>query len=111
MHDGGALASERGGVDCPCPTVAMRRNVAPRVPQGINPLAPVTDRSVMRVPNPVSYNSPYLTKSPSSELISPQEQRLIGGPKRASNRPKGLGYQGRKLWDSVVAEFELDSEP
>jgi len=29
----------------------------------------------------------------------------------ASKRPKGLGYQGRKLWDSVVAEFDLDAEP
>lgn len=29
----------------------------------------------------------------------------------ASKRPKGLGYQARKLWDSVIAEFDLDTEP
>jgi hypothetical protein len=25
--------------------------------------------------------------------------------------PKGLGYQGRKLWRSVADEFDLDAEP
>jgi hypothetical protein len=25
--------------------------------------------------------------------------------------PHGLGYQGRKLWQSVVSEFDLDAEP
>lgn len=25
--------------------------------------------------------------------------------------PKGLGYQGAKLWAAVTAEFDLDNEP
>ncbi|UJL26833.1 MULTISPECIES: hypothetical protein [Mycolicibacterium] len=25
--------------------------------------------------------------------------------------PKGLGYQGQKLWKSITEEFDLDSEP
>ncbi|WP_231997449.1 hypothetical protein [Mycobacterium sp. 1245111.1] len=29
----------------------------------------------------------------------------------APKMPHGLGYQGRKLWQSVVAEFDLDAEP
>jgi hypothetical protein len=26
-------------------------------------------------------------------------------------RPKGLGYQGRKLWQAITEEFVLDLEP
>jgi len=25
--------------------------------------------------------------------------------------PRGLGYQGQKLWREVIAEYDLDSEP
>ncbi|AFR50018.1 hypothetical protein [Gordonia sp. KTR9] len=26
-------------------------------------------------------------------------------------QPKGLGYQGKKLWKSITDEFDLDAEP
>jgi hypothetical protein len=28
-----------------------------------------------------------------------------------TRKPRGLGYQGGKLWDAVTAEFLLDDEP
>lgn len=110
-----AQPTEHSGKECSlsndaipvCPCGAVESLI---YPQGVSPAATLLDRSVMRVPNPVSYNSPFLTKSPAQSWFHP-ETTPDRTPEMASKRPKGLGYQGRKLRDSVVAEFELDSEP